>query len=93
MSVAAFAAVEIVPEVSVATLIVAVPVTFMLVNWFCTTLPDASSNTAFSDGYVTNTSLVPAAKSIAPPPVDESRIVSRLSVVPEAVYVPIPTSH
>jgi hypothetical protein len=48
---------------------------------------------AFEDGNVTNTSLVPADKLTAEPLLDEARIVVLASVVPEDVYVPIPTSH
>jgi hypothetical protein len=45
-------------------------------------------------GYVTNTSLVPAENVVfVVPPALEARTVSRDSNVPEAVYVPMPTSH
>jgi hypothetical protein len=42
---------------------------------------------------VTNTSLVPADKSTAEPLFDDARIVVLANVVPEVVYVPMPTSH
>jgi hypothetical protein len=52
-----------------------------------------SISTDFSAGYVTNTVLLPAAKLTADPELDDSRIVFLASVVPEAVYVPMPTSQ
>jgi hypothetical protein len=44
-------------------------------------------------GYVTNTSFVPAVKETADPELLEANMVVRDNVVPEDVYVPIPTSH
>jgi hypothetical protein len=48
---------------------------------------------AYVDGNVTNTSLVPADKLTAEPLFDDARIVVLANVVPEDVYVPMPTSH
>jgi hypothetical protein len=53
----------------------------------------SSENAAFSAGYVEKTNFVPVWRSTALPLLDDSKIVSRLRVVPEAVYVPRPTSH
>ena len=59
---------------------------------FSATIVLPATYTERPEGYVTNTSFVPALKFTTNPPFDESSIVSRLSVVPEAVKVPIPTS-
>jgi hypothetical protein len=48
---------------------------------------------ALDAGNVTNTSFVPADKSTADPPLEEAKTVVLANVVPEDVYVPIPTSH
>jgi len=56
-------------------------------------LPEASKLIDLPAGYTTNTSLVPAEKLTADPELDDARMVSRDSVVPEEVYVPMPTSH
>jgi hypothetical protein len=56
-------------------------------------LPDASRLTDLPAGYVQNTSLVPAEKVTKLPLLLEANTVSRESVVPEEVYVPMPTSH
>ena len=49
--------------------------------------------TEYSAGYVTKTSLVPDEKLTAEPPLEDESTVVRASVVPDDVYVPIPTSH
>jgi hypothetical protein len=54
---------------------------------------DLPSFTADDAGNVTNTSFVPAERFTAEPELDEERIVVLANVVPEDVYVPIPTSH
>ena len=50
-----------------------------------------SSVTAFSAGYATNTSLLPAANGTLLPELLEASTVSRVSVL--TLYVPIPTSQ
>jgi hypothetical protein len=49
--------------------------------------------TARSAAYVTNTSLLPAAKFTKEPELLDSSTVVRVSVLPEDEYVPMPTSH
>ena len=46
-----------------------------------------------SAGYVTNTSFVPALKLTNEPELLDEMTVVRASVVPDEVYVPMPTSH
>lgn len=53
----------------------------------------ALSKTAWLAGYVTNTFFVPAGKLTKLPELLDSSTVSRLKVVPEEVYVPIPVSQ
>lgn len=59
----------------------------LLVN---TPLPPAID---LSAGNVTNTSFVPAEKLTADPELLDAKTVVLASVVPDDVYVPIPTSH
>ena len=49
------------------------------------TFPEASYQTPFSEGYVTNTSLTPAVNTTKPPALEEAKTVVRARVVPEAV--------
>jgi hypothetical protein len=49
--------------------------------------------TDFNAEYVQNTSFDPALKLTSDPEFDDDSTVSRLSVVPEDVYVPMPNSH
>ena len=51
------------------------------------------SGIAIDAGYVTNTSLVPAEKLTSDPALLEDKTVVRDSVLPDKVYVPMPTSH
>ena len=51
------------------------------------------SGIAIDAGYVTNTSLVPAEKLTSAPALLEDRTVFLVKVLPDEVYVPIPTSH
>jgi hypothetical protein len=74
---------------SIVPAVIAVPEPSVLFVKVCA----VSLSTDLSAGYVTNTSFVPAAKLTAVPPVLDSKIVFLAKVVPEAVYVPIPTSH
>jgi hypothetical protein len=55
--------------------------------------PEADTYAARLDGYVQNTFFVPAERVTTEPELLEAKIVSRERVVPEAVYVPSPTSH
>ena len=57
------------------------------------TLPLESKLTDFSEGYVTKTAFEPAEKLTSEPELLDANTVSRDKVVPEAVYVPTPTSH
>jgi hypothetical protein len=52
-----------------------------------------SKYTARSDGCVQMTSFKPAANDTKLPALLEDNTVSRLNVLPEDVYVPIPTSQ
>jgi hypothetical protein len=56
-------------------------------------IPPPVACEVLSAGYVTNTSLVPDEKLTAEPLLEDDNTVSRESVVPEDVYVPMPTSH
>jgi len=48
---------------------------------------------AIEAGYVQNTSFIPAEKFTKEPELLDERTVVLDNVVPDAVYVPIPTSH
>jgi hypothetical protein len=65
------------------------PTSALLEKYTCVPL----THTPRSAGYVTNTSLVPRLKLTNEPELLEASTVSRERVVPDAVYVPIPTSH
>jgi hypothetical protein len=54
---------------------------------------DLPNVVARSAGNVQNTFLVPAEKVTSEPELLDAITVVRANVVPDAVYVPIPTSH
>ena len=85
--------VDTVPDVMFAVVIFAVPTPSVPISNRVTADPAASKYTALSAGYVQNTFFVPAAKTTKLPELLDSKTVVRLNVVPEAVYVPIPTSQ
>ena len=78
MSVLLDGCVETVPVVRAADVAVIAP------KDCCTTVPEASCQTAFSDGYVTNTSTAPV-KLTSEPELEEDKTVVRDNVVPEDV--------
>jgi hypothetical protein len=75
-------AVDIVPVVSAAEVIVIAPKDVLA------TTPSVPSYTACSAGCVMNTSLVPALKLTSDPELDDEYTLVRLRVVPDSVYVP-----
>jgi hypothetical protein len=93
MSVLLVGVVETVPDVIFAVVMFAVLAPSVPMSNKVTADPAASKYTALSAGYVQNTFFVPAAKFTRLPELLDSKTVVRLRVVPEAVYVPIPTSQ
>jgi hypothetical protein len=70
----------------------ATPVPFDFRN--CPDVPELFVElTLYPAGYVTNTSFVPAENDTKEPELEEDKTVSLDKTVPDAVYVPTPTSH
>jgi hypothetical protein len=93
MSVLLVGAVDTVPDVIFAVVIFAVLTPNVPISKRVTADPAASKYTALSAGYVQNTFLVPAEKLTKLPELLDSKTAVRLRVVPDEVYVPIPTSQ
>ena len=88
MSVLDTGAAVIVPEVN------AIEFAVIALKACCTVQVFAESlQTERPAGQVTNTSLLPVVNETNAPPLDDDKTVSRERVLPEDVYVPMPTSH
>lgn len=57
------------------------------------TMLEPTEYTARSVGCVMNTYFAPVPNDTIEPPFDDDRIVERVRVLVDVVYVPIPTSH